>query len=278
MSNLSSSELETAVGVSRLQWHAFESNAANAFRSLARDTHFTDVTLSCSGANGRSLPAHQVVLAASSDVIKAMLVEQTQQGQTRPYIYLRGVSYDNMCSLVQFMYHGSANVAPEDLNAFMAAAEDLQIKGLAKGTYDQIAETHSLHLQPELDIKADAEAAFSANYGPGPSVSTRYQDVMTEKEEEEEEQPPQGIVKGSEGYICMQCGRKFKIKYRSSAYRHYRNLHMPVKEAKCHVCDKTFKNAYKRNDHRTRRHGITQKMMKNQAMLPKAELSEPDEE
>ena len=127
MSNLSSSELETAVDVGRLQWHTFESNAANTFQSLATDTHFTDVTLSCSGANGRSLPAHRVVLAASSDVIKAMLVEQTQQG--RPYIYLRGVSYDNLCSLVHFMYHGSVNVAPEDLNAFMAAAEDLQIKG-----------------------------------------------------------------------------------------------------------------------------------------------------
>ena len=107
-------------------------------------------------------------------------------------------------------------------------------------------------------------------------MSTRYQDEMTEKEEEEEEQPPQGIVKGSEGYICMQCGRKFNVK--SNADRHYRHLHMPVKEAKCHVCEKTFKNACKRNEHRAKVHGITQKMMKNQAMVPKAELSEPDEE
>ena len=276
MSNLSSSQLETAVGVGRLQWHAFESNAANIFQSLAMDTHFTNVTLSCSGANGRSLPAHMAVLAASSDVFKAMLVEQTQHGQTWPYIYLRGVSYNNLCSLVHFMYHGSVNVAPEDLNAFMAAAEELQIKGLAKGTYDQIAEPPSVHLQPGLDTNADPEAAFSANFGQGLSVSTRDQGVMTEKEEEEEEQPPQGIIKGSEGYICMQCGRKFKD--RSSAYRHYKNLHTPVKEAKCHVCEKTFKNAYKRNEHRAKVHGITQMMMKNQAMVPKAELSEPDEE
>ena len=40
----------------------------------------------------------------------------------------------------------------------------------------------------------------------------------------------------------------------------------------------TLKNVYKRNEHRAKVHGITQKMMKNQAMVPKAELSEPDEE
>ena len=133
----------------------------------------------------------------------------------------------------------------------MAAAEELQIKGLAKGTCDQIAEPPSLHLQPGLDTNADPEAAFSANFGQRLSVSPRDQGEMTEKEMDEEDQ--------------------------RRAYRHFCLL-QKVKEPKCHVCEKTFKNACKRNEHRAKVHGITQKMMKNQAMVPKAELSEPDEE
>ena len=70
----------------------------------------------------------------------------------------------------------------------MAAAEELQIKGLAKGTCDQIAEPPSLHLQPGLDTNADPEAAFSANFGQRLSVSPRDQGEMTEKEIEEDEQ------------------------------------------------------------------------------------------
>ena len=53
---------------------------------------------------------------------------------------------------------------------------------------------------------------------------------------------------------------------------------MSVKEAKCHICEKTFNTAHKRNVHRAKAHGITQMIMKNQAMVSKAELSEPDEE
>ena len=70
----------------------------------------------------------------------------------------------------------------------MAAAEELQIKGLAKGTCDQIAEPPSLHLQPGLDTNADPEAAFSANFGQRLSVSPRDQGEMTEKEMDEEDQ------------------------------------------------------------------------------------------
>ena len=104
----------------------------------------------------------------------------------------------------------------------MAAAEELQIKGLAKGTCDQIAEPPSLHLQPGLDTNADPEAAFSANFRQGLSVSTRDQGMMTEKEEEEE--LPQGIVNCATCFMCMQCGKKFKAA--SSAYRHFRKQHM----------------------------------------------------
>merc|ERR1712045_85170 len=45
-------------------------------------------------------------------------------------IYLRGVSYSDLVSILDFIYNGEVNVAQEDLNSFLAVAEELQIKGL----------------------------------------------------------------------------------------------------------------------------------------------------
>ena len=152
----------------------------------------------------------------------------------------------------------------------MAAAEELQIKGLAKGTCDQIAEPPSLHLQPGLDTNADPEAAFSANFGQRLSVSPRDQGEMTEKEMDEEDQQRAyrhfcrlQKIKDLKGPRCHVCNQKTRektekeIEEQRRAYWHYKNLQKP--DAKCHVCEKTFKNcfkfrlfcqlAYKRNEH-----------------------------
>merc|ERR1711936_570824 len=41
-----------------------------------------------------------------------------------------GVSYSDLVSILDFIYNGEVNVAQEDLNSFLAVAEELQIKGL----------------------------------------------------------------------------------------------------------------------------------------------------
>merc|ERR1712129_512131 len=49
-----------------------------------------------------------------------------------PMIYLNGVQYESILSVLNFMYHGEVNIAQEHLNSFLAVAEDLQVKGLAQ--------------------------------------------------------------------------------------------------------------------------------------------------
>ena len=39
-------------------------------------------------------------------------------------------------SVLDFMYHGQVGVAQEDLNSFLAVAEDLKVKGLTQTTSD----------------------------------------------------------------------------------------------------------------------------------------------
>ena len=114
-----------------LRWNDFESNVSGAFRELREDSDFFDVTLATSDSGNRTLQAHKVILSACSSFFKQMLRQQARaHAHPHPFIYLRGVSYNDLLSVLDFMYHGEVNVAQDDLNSFLAVAEELQIKGL----------------------------------------------------------------------------------------------------------------------------------------------------
>lgn len=114
-----------------LKWNDFEANVSGAFRDLRAESDFFDVSLVGSDSN-KFLQAHKVILSACSSFFKGMLRQQALQFPHQPNacIYLRGVSFSDLSSVLDFMYHGEVNVAQEDLNSFLAVAEELQIKGL----------------------------------------------------------------------------------------------------------------------------------------------------
>ena len=43
---------------------------------------------------------------------------------------MRGVKSENLTAMVDFFYHGEANVFQENLDSFLVLAEELQLKGL----------------------------------------------------------------------------------------------------------------------------------------------------
>merc|ERR1712129_344635 len=47
-----------------------------------------------------------------------------------PLIYMRGVKSIDLVPIVDFLYFGEANVYQENLDSFLAVAEELQLKGL----------------------------------------------------------------------------------------------------------------------------------------------------
>ena len=47
-------------------------------------------------------------------------------------IFSQGVKLNNLQSVLDFMYNGEANVAQEELNSFLAVAEELKFKGLTQ--------------------------------------------------------------------------------------------------------------------------------------------------
>jgi len=109
-----------------LRWNDFETNISAAFKDLRDDKDFFDVTLSC---DDEQIQAHKVILSACSPFFRNVL---RRNPHPHPLLYLKSVKYTDIQAVLNFMYHGEVNVAQEELNSFLAVAEDLRVKGLTQ--------------------------------------------------------------------------------------------------------------------------------------------------
>merc|ERR1712106_342921 len=113
-----------------LKWNDFESNISAAFRELREDKDFFDVTLAC---DDDQIQAHKVILSACSPFFRKVLRRNKHE---HPLLYLKGVKYVDLVSVLSFMYHGEVDIGQEDLNTFLAVAQDLKVKGLTEKSGD----------------------------------------------------------------------------------------------------------------------------------------------
>jgi len=124
-----------------LRWNDFESNISQAFQTLREDKDFFDVTIAC---EDEQVQAHKVILSACSPFFKKILRKNPHQ---HPLLFLKGVKYVEIVAILNFMYHGEVNVTQDDLNAFLAVAEELKVKGLTQN--DQQTHGEQAKVQPQ---------------------------------------------------------------------------------------------------------------------------------
>ena len=87
----------------------------------------TDVTLACE--DGKQIESHKVVLAATSPFFLDLLKRNKHQ---HPLIYMKGIKSENLLAMVDFFYRGEANVSQENLEDFLALADEMRLKGLSR--------------------------------------------------------------------------------------------------------------------------------------------------
>jgi len=123
-----------------LKWNDFTSNLSTAFQELRKDEDFFDVTLLTEDSE---IKCHKLVLGACSPHFR-QIIKRLSSTQN-PAIYLRGVRHEDIKNILEFMYLGEVNIAHEDLDSFLAVAQDLCIKGLTQdnNTSSQNHETPS---------------------------------------------------------------------------------------------------------------------------------------
>ena len=120
-----------------LRWNDFEQNISVAFRELRDDKDFFDVTLAC---DDEQIEAHKVILSACSPFFRRIL---RKNSHAHPLLYLKGVKFNDLQSVLNFMYHGEVNVAQEELNSFLSVAEELHVKGLTQGQQSGGSTSHT---------------------------------------------------------------------------------------------------------------------------------------
>ena len=108
-----------------LKWNDFHTNVFSSYNDLRKDSDFSDVTLVCK--EDKQVEAHRIILTACSPFFKSVL---KRNPHSHPMIYMRGLKAKDLMAIVDFIYLGEANIYQEDLENFLALAEELQLKGL----------------------------------------------------------------------------------------------------------------------------------------------------
>ena len=110
-----------------LKWDDFQKNIVTSYHDFRNDSDFCDVTLVCEEV--QQLEAHKIILTACSPFFSTVLKKNKHP---HPVIYMRGLKAKDLLAIVDFIYHGEANIYLEDLDGFLALAEELQLKGLER--------------------------------------------------------------------------------------------------------------------------------------------------
>ena len=231
-----------------LKWNDFQENVNSAFGNLREDNEFADVTLACE--DGQQIEAHKVILAASSPFFQNML---KRNKHPHPLIYMRGVKSENLLAIVDFLYCGEANVFQENLDSFLAIAEELKLKGLM-GQAECVEKKPEVNHEDPTSLQVNTKPLYKKEkQAPREQMNNERrvanQNVVSGDLQELDEkvkslmekttkQMPNG-TKMAYVYICSVCGKEGQgIAIRD----HIEANHLEGVSLPCNLCEKTFRS------------------------------------
>jgi len=251
-----------------LRWNDFQENAISAFGSLREEIEFADVTLVCEDYS--QVEAHKVILASSSPFFKNLL---RKNKHPHPLIYMKGLKSHDLVAVIDFLYYGEASVYQENLDSFLAVAEDLQLKGLMESgaekkveeaNKEQLAKTnttkpvqvHKTSKQEETTPKlSGSEYVYKVEACPpvqGVAAVTDYTVTADLENLEEQIKSMMEVSEHKDKYnngrsvICKICGKEG---HRSDMKKHIEAKHITGVSHTCNICGKTSRSRNGLNKH-----------------------------
>ena len=236
-----------------LKWNDFQGLVQVSFGDLRTDTDFTDVTLAC---EDQSINAHKVVLSACSPFFQKLLKTHSHP---QPLIYMKGLKASSLTAIIDFLYLGEANVFQEELDSFLALAEELQLKGLEGNSEENVPEqldetkrTNESQQQnmPERRI-SNVKFENEANFFQGTVMTTNQQKPKQDSliEPSTMARIESMIEKQVAGYYCTNCGHTSKHlgHMKEHVEKHIEGLEYP-----CNLCNKILRSSLTFRQHVTR--------------------------
>ena len=230
-----------------LKWNDFQENISNAFRSFGDSLDFADVTLACE--DGEQFEAHKIILATSSPFFRNLL---KRNKNTNPIIYMRGVKSADLRAIVDFLYQGEANVFQDDLDSFLAIAQELKLKGLTGLTDSEPKQfpDRDVRTKSKSPFYADQNAVNLTNIEKAESTRTVALNSKPIASEDMLDQQVKSMMHKSENKIqsgkrlttaaiCNVCGKEGHPRNISN---HIETNHLEGISIPCSLCQKTFRS------------------------------------
>ena len=257
-----------------LQRNDFKETITSSFSELRKDRGFADVTLVCE--DGRQIKAHKFVLASSSPFFNALL-----KGNIHPHplIYMRGLRSEDILAMLDFLYLGESKVFQENLDSFLALAEELKLKGFTTNAESEkdletpepqsVSTKKELYQQiPESKLNSNIKSPVSKKFVDA-SISLTQEKISVDLEDLDEKikdmftktDIPAG---GDRGYLatCNVCGKQLPLKAMPS---HIEANHITGISHTCDICGKGFRSRRSLGPHVSRKHDIRQQKLLHQA-------------
>ena len=223
-----------------LTWHTYSDHLRVMMKEMMTSGDFADVTLVCD--DKRQVRAHRNVLAASSPVFKDILKIENSS-----VIFLKGVEFSEMESILQFIYLGEATFYEERMNHFLEAAKSLEIKELNKEVEEapdeednSIQENENLIIRDSIDEQQTTDIRKQT-----PVKGTRMAGIQNDKtycvECDKSYSNYSALYKHKKAfhegvtYNCNQCDYKSALK--ANLKRHIETKHEDIKKFACNFCE-----------------------------------------
>ena len=251
------------------QWNDFKDNVKTAFGNLRGDTDFTDVTLACE--DGQQVRAHKVILATSSPTLQKIL--RKNQHPQPSMIYMRGLKSDDLKAMIDFIYFGEANVFQENLDSFLALAEELQLKGLTgqdAGRADEVLEqevkfretvisepknpghTDIGQMENDMILPRTVKENMSKTVAALTKIDTEGIEELAEKAKSLMEKTSSATPDGKRPlYVCKICGKEGQS---IDVQRHIEAKHLEGAALPCNICGKTSRSRNALGEHKRTYH------------------------
>ena len=246
---LQSIETKMEKEVFSLKWNNFQDNIQSIFRDLRLNNDFADVTLVC--GDGQQMKTHKVILAAFSPFFSSLLKTNIHP---HPLIYLHGIKAADLVAIMDFLYHGEANVCQENLDGFLTLAEELKLKGLQRATE---ADNENVLHSKENKLKKENpdKITFQPNQNeifpkleeqldPSQTSLMKYtNNILDPKQLDEQINSMMGVsevneIRNRKARICNVCGKEGDM---SNIKSHIEVHHITGVTHSCDICGKSFK-------------------------------------
>ena len=198
-----------------LTWHTYSDHLKSMMKELMMNEDFSDVTLVTE--DKKQIKANISILSACSPIFREVLKKEKNSSTI---MFLRGIQYSEIESILQFIYLGEATFYEERMDEFLAVAKSLEIKELCNAK----AESND---EPEEEPSTTDPGTSKENWKEQRIASDHIREQPTQE---------RGVLGVNGKYECEPCRKTFS---RRGLDNHKQTVHQGVKYA-CDQCDSQF--------------------------------------